>query len=113
MTRIMIIVGLLLVGCSRPTTTETISKDSLVVYDSSFNGTWTNGSNDVGLFTIKFDSIHDIKNNETTWLTRKGDSIKFHHADYVHKAKMYKTHAATLMYEEDSTKIKFWKVRPK
>lgn len=90
MTRLAIIATLFLIGCSRPTTTETSSKDSLVVYDSSFNGTWTDGSNDVGLFTIKFDSIHDIKNNETTWFTRKGDSIMFHHVDYVHKAKMYK-----------------------
>jgi hypothetical protein len=113
MTRIMIIMGLFLVGCSKPTTTETSSKDSLVAYDSSFNGTWTDGSNNVGLFIIKSDSIHDIKNKETTWFTRKGDSIMFHHTDYVHRAKMYKIHADTLLYEEDSTKIKFWRVLPK
>lgn len=109
----MIIAGPLLLCCSGPPTNETPSKDCLAAYDSSLAGTWTDGSTDIGLFTIKFDSIHDIKNKQTTWFTRKDDSIMFHHIDYVHKAKMYKTHTDTLMYEVDSIKIKFWKVIPK
>ena len=106
------LVGLLIVSCNRPTTTENEIKTNDTVEksaDDSMDGYWTDGSGPNASIVIADDSIRDVEHNTWTKFDLDGDSVALHHPDEIVKAKMYKTHADTLVYEFSGAKTKYWR----
>jgi hypothetical protein len=107
------LIGLLLVSCDKTTTAdkefkasqETIDKIS----DDSLDGIWTDGSEPNASFTIDNDSIRDVEHSLTTKFEMNGDSVTFYYSDGLLKARMYKIHADTLVYEYAGVKTKYWR----
>jgi len=106
------LVGLLIASCNRATTTKNEIKANDTVDKStndSMDGYWTDGSGPNASFVIVDDSIRDVEHNTRTKFDLHGDSVTFHYPDEVVKAKLYKTHTDTLVYEFSGVKTKYWR----
>ena len=108
------LVGLLIASCNRPTTTENEIKANATdtveqSADDSLDGYWTDGSGPNASNVIADDSIRDVEHNTWTKFDLHGDSVTFHHPDEIVKAKMYKPHTDTLVYEFSGVKTKYWR----
>src|SRR5690348_12839920 len=106
------LIGLLTIGCSRttenkPTTSTHTTADQL---ENSIDGVWTDGSGPNASFAIENDStIYDVEHSETTQFLRQGDSVTFFFPDDTVKARMYRIHEDTLIYEYEGQKTKYWR----
>jgi hypothetical protein len=107
------LVGLLLISCNRQTTFDKESNESQTTQNITtvdpFDGAWTDGSEPNASFSIDNDSIRDVEHSTKTKFEMSGDSVTFFYDYGIVKAKMYKTHVDTLVYEYDGIKTKYWR----
>src|SRR6478609_7716005 len=100
--RTFILIGLFAFGCSRTTDKESISSPQSTTdqLENSIDGVWSDGSGPNASFSIENDStIYDVEHFTTTRFTRQSDSVTFYYPDDTIKARMYRIHEDTLIYE--------------
>ena len=106
------LIGLLTIGCSRTTDTESSSSPHQTAdqLGNSIDGVWAVGSGQNASFAIENDStIYDVEHFTTTRFVRHGDSVTFYYPDDTVKVRMYRIHEDTLIYEYDGQKTKYWR----
>jgi hypothetical protein len=90
-------------------TLKFIDRHSLVSLDNNIVGVWMDEWSSKPSFSIDKDSIHYLQTFISAKYSQRGDSVTLTYKDMVTKAKMFRIHKDTLIYEFDGIARKSWR----